>query len=99
LNAEEVDEVDQEKLNEEMEAKYGTRTERYDLRPRKKPQYNYFANSGVTEENLATPQMSMAQGIRMFGNDGIQAVKKELQQVHDRKVLKPRRRFELTSDQ
>jgi hypothetical protein len=42
-----------------------------------------FANAGVMEENVATPQMSIHQGLKIFGEAGVQAVKKELLQVHD----------------
>jgi hypothetical protein len=47
------------------------------MRKRKKPQYN-FANAGVMEENLATPQMLMKHGIKTFGEAGVQAVEKEM---------------------
>jgi hypothetical protein len=77
-----------------MDKKYGPRSGVYELRKRKKPQYN-FANTGVTEENLATPQMSMKQGLKCFGEAGVQAVKKEMQQVHERGVMKVRHKAEL----
>ena len=35
------------------------------------------------------PQMSMKQRLRMFGKGGYAAVKKEMQQLHDRKVMQP----------
>ena len=35
------------------------------------------------------PQMSMKQGLRMFGEVGYAAVKKEMQQLHDQKVMQP----------
>jgi hypothetical protein len=89
---------EQTDLEREMDTKYGVRTGKYNLRQRKKPQYN-FAVSGVIEENLATPQMSMNQGIKMFGEAGVQAVKKELEQVHERKVMRPCKHRELTSEQ
>lgn len=37
---------------------------------------------------LETSQISMNQGIRMFREAGVDAGKKELQQLHDRKVMK-----------
>ena len=43
-----------------------------------------------------TPQMSMKQGLRMFGEDGYAAVRKEMQQLHDRKVMQPINRKDLT---
>ena len=34
---------------------------------------------------LETPQMNMNQGIKMFGKAGVEAVKWEMQQLHNRK--------------
>ena len=47
----------------------------------------------------ATPQMSMKKGLKVFGKDGIKAVKKEMLQLHDRKVMEPKHAAELTHDQ
>ena len=46
-----------------------------------------------------TPQMSMKQGLRMFGEEGYAAVRKEMQQLHDRKVMQPINRKDLTPAQ
>ena len=43
-----------------------------------------------------TPQMSMKRGLRMFGEEGYTAVRKEMQQLHDRKVMQPVKRKDLT---
>ncbi|MDG7001629.1 MAG: hypothetical protein JRN15_21230, partial [Nitrososphaerota archaeon] len=51
------------------------------------------------ETVLETPQMSMNQGIRMFGEAGVEAVKKEMQQLHDRQVMKAKQAKELTKEQ
>ena len=48
---------------------------------------------------LETPQMNMRQGIKMFGEEGVQSVKKEMQQLHDRKVMAVRDPKELTPEQ
>ena len=45
---------------------------------------------------LATPQMSMKRGIKMFGEQGVKAVADELQQLHDRKVMKSKHSKDLT---
>ena len=45
---------------------------------------------------LETPQMNMNQGIKMFGEAGVEAVKKEMQQLHDRGVMKVKEAKELT---
>ena len=34
-------------------------------------------------------QMSMKKGLKLFGEEGYAAVKKEMQQLHDRKVMQP----------
>ena len=36
-----------------------------------------------------TPLMSMKKGLKVFGEGGYAAVKKEMQQLHDRKVMQP----------
>ena len=52
----------------------------------------------VTANNAPedTLQMSMKQGLRMFGEEGYAAVRKEMQQLHDRKVMQPINRKDLT---
>ena len=45
-----------------------------------------------------TPQMSMKQGLRMFGEEGYAAIRKEMQQLHDRKVMQPINRKDLTPE-
>ena len=46
-----------------------------------------------------TPQMSMKQGLKMFGEGGYAAVKKEMQQLHDQKVMQPVSRKDLSPEQ
>ena len=46
-----------------------------------------------------TPQMSMKRGLKMFGEEGYTAVRKEMQQLHDRKVMQPVSRRDLTPAQ
>ena len=36
---------------------------------------------------MATPQMPICHGLKLFGSAGISAVKAELQQLHDLKVM------------
>ena len=43
-----------------------------------------------------TPQMSMKRGLRMFGEEGYTAVREEMQQLHDPKVMQPVKRKDLT---
>jgi hypothetical protein len=51
------------------------------------------------EEPLATPQMSMKKGLKIFGEDGVQAIKKEMLQLHERKVMEPKHATELSHEQ
>jgi hypothetical protein len=57
-----------------------------------------FANTHE-DEPMATPQMSMKKGLKVFGKDGVEAVKKEMLQLHDRKVMEPKHATELTHAQ
>ena len=49
--------------------------------------------------SLATPQMNMRKGIQVFGKAGIDAIRKEVQQLHDRKVMEPKKWKDLTREQ
>jgi hypothetical protein len=51
------------------------------------------------EEPLVTPQMNMKRGIKVFGQDGIMAVKREMLQLHDHKVMAPKHAKELSPEQ
>ena len=50
-------------------------------------------------KSLATPQMSMKHGIKTFGEDGVKAVTDELQQLHDRVVMKVKHKKDLWPEQ
>jgi hypothetical protein len=41
----------------------------------------------------------MKKGLKVFGNDGVAAVKKKMLQLHDRKVMAPKHVAELTPEQ
>ena len=51
------------------------------------------------EEQFQTPQMSMKRGIELFGEYGVATVWKEMQQLHDQKVMAARHSAELTPEQ
>ena len=53
------------------------------------------ANDGPED----APQMLMKQGLRIFGEEGYATVRKEMQQLHDRKVMQPINRKDLTPAQ
>ena len=87
-----------------MDERYGPRSQEHNLRPRRQPKYSLVTvipgpAPVPSDEVLATPQMSMKQGLKVFGEDGVQAVKAEMQQLHDRKVMEPRQRKDLTPEQ
>lgn len=50
-------------------------------------------------EMLATEQMSMKRGLKVFGQDGIDAVGSEINQLHVRTVMKPKNVKELTREE
>ena len=52
-----------------------------------------------TSEVLETPQMSLKAGLRIFGDDGVRAVEKEMHQLHDRGAMIPVHKRSLTSEQ
>ena len=81
-------------VDDEMNAKYGTRSTRWNLRQQKQRTYDHKYDehakiyvAQLSEATLATPQMPIRQGLKLFGSEGISAVKAELQQLHDLKVM------------
>ena len=103
----------QELLEQCMDEQYGARSGRYGLRPRRMPRYAGIprahlhatvTNSSTIQpsgggETWATAQVMMDKGLKMFGSDGLASVKSEMKQLHDRKVMRPRFKKELTSQQ
>jgi hypothetical protein len=55
--------------------------------------------TGVEQAEMATPQMSMKRGLKIFGEGGSKAVSKEMQQLHDREVMEAKHSKELTPEQ
>jgi hypothetical protein len=53
----------------------------------------------ATLENIVMTQNSVKKGLKVFGDAGVKAVLNELQQLYDRKVLKPKGLDELTGKQ
>ena len=56
-------------------------------------------NDDYHDTFLETPQMNMKQGLKIFGEAGVDAVKKEMQQLHDRKVMQVKNPSKLTPEQ
>ena len=48
---------------------------------------------------MATPQMSMNQGLTLFGHKGMEVVRTELLQLYDQKGIKAKAAKELTPSQ
>ena len=89
-----VDNIVDTTLDDEMNAKYGSRTTKWNLRQRKQRTYGHKYDENaeiyvaqVSEATLATPQMPIRRGLKLFGSEGISAVKAELQQLHDLKMM------------
>ena len=81
-----VKDIADKKVDDEMDAKYGTRSTRWNLRQRKQRTYDHkydeHANIFVaqsSEATMAAPKMPIRRGHKMFGSQGVSAVKAELQ--------------------
>ena len=97
---------------EDMDEKYGRR-QREGLRARKPRDYSHLFhvvghvfNTGestldqkTTGAHIATPQVNMKKGIKMFGDAGRAAIRKEAKQLHDVNAVKPKHKKQLTRDQ
>jgi hypothetical protein len=90
---------DQQALNREMDEKYGPRNQRYNMRQRREPNYSHLFTNTHVDEPMSTPQMNMRKGLKVFGEDGVAAVKKEMLQLHERKVMEPCHAADLTPEQ
>ena len=89
-----VDNIVDTTLDDEMNEKYGSQTTKWNLRQRIQRTYDHKYDENaeiyvaqVSEATLATPQMPIRHGLKLFGSAGISAVKAELQQLHDLKVM------------
>ena len=79
--------VGEHDIEHEMNAKYGARTGTYDLRAQQPQDYSHLH---ATLESIDMMQHNMKKGIKLFGKARVDAVFKELKQLHDRKVLEPK---------
>jgi hypothetical protein len=87
---------EQTTINQTMTDKYGERSEGHNLRPRRPRDYSHLH---ATLEGIAMTQHSVKAGLKAFGDDGAQAVVKELRQLHDREVVEPKSYDKLTRQQ
>lgn len=53
----------------------------------------------ATLEAIAKTQHSVRKGLHIFGEAGVDAVLKELTQLYDRKVLKPKGKDEMSTEE
>ena len=89
------DDVDVPNIDEQIDETYGARSGKYDLRPRRPRDY---AHMHATLESTVMTQHNIKKDIKLFGDAGVNAVLKELQQLHDRKVLEPKDATKLSGD-
>ncbi|KAI2491042.1 Reverse transcriptase (RNA-dependent DNA polymerase) [Fragilaria crotonensis] len=78
----------EDNLEARMDEAYGPRTSEHNLRPRKPRDYGHIHT--ILESTVMT-QHSVKKGLKLFGEKGIDAIMKELDQLHTRKVLKPKK--------
>jgi hypothetical protein len=83
-------------LEQEMDNAYGPRTSGYNLRPRHPCDYSHLH---TVLEGTAMTQHSLKKGIKLFGDAGVDAVLKELQQLHDRGVVEPKGAGDLSCEE
>ena len=89
-------EEQQQAVDAAMDLKYGRRSARHGLRPRRPRDYDHLH---TTLESIMLSQYSMKQGLKMFGTDGTSAVLAELSQIHNLKVVDPKNANDLTREQ
>ena len=87
---------DDENVNDHMDAKYGPRTGSYNLRARKPRDYSHIH---TTLESTVMTQHGIRKGLQLFGKAGVDAVLKELTQLHERGVLEPKNAQQLDDEQ
>jgi hypothetical protein len=86
----------QPNIEQEMNEAYGPRNNDYNLRPRRPRDYSHLHT--VLEGTVMT-QHNMKKGIKLFAQDGVDAVLKELKQLHDRGVLEPQAPNSLSNEE
>ncbi len=92
----ENEENEEDNIAQAMDEKYGARTGAYGLRPRRPRDYDHLH---ATLESIVMTQMNLKKGIKEFGQAGVDAVLKELKQLHDRKVVEPRHATTLSGEE
>jgi hypothetical protein len=89
----------QASIDEDMDERYGARSGAHGLRKRKVVDHSHLFTNVHLLETLVTPQMGMKKGLKVFGKEGVEAVRKEMQQLHDRTVMAAKKPKDLTAQQ
>jgi hypothetical protein len=76
--------VDIANLELEMDRRYGARSSRYDLQPRKARDYEHLYN---TIDEFCMTQYKLKKGLEIFGTEGLRAGEEELKQLNDCNVI------------
>ena len=89
-----------------MDERYGPRSGRYNLRPRRERNANGWnallfntmpIQCGGYIQGVSLTQYNVKQGLKVFGKAGELAVSTELEQLHSRMVIEPKHPHELSS--
>jgi hypothetical protein len=80
----------------EMDQQYGERTQEHKLRSRRPRDYNHMH---AQLEHVMMTQFSIKKGLEEFGEAGADAVIREMQQLHNREVIKPKAAHMLTQEE
>ncbi|MDA3875508.1 MAG: reverse transcriptase domain-containing protein [Halothiobacillus sp.] len=91
-------------IERQMEEKYGQREHDINLRPRRARDYSHLFsmyNMPLDDAHMTflTEQMGIKKGLKAFGQDGAEAVVKEMHQLHYRKVIRPVKSSEMSKTQ
>jgi len=92
----------QQRLEQEMDQRYGKRNHTIGLRPRRKPKHetheqrtktqrpNDYNNKHTHLQHTTLTQYSVKRGLKEFGQDGADAIVKEMKQLDERDVIEPK---------
>jgi hypothetical protein len=83
-------------IDQTMTDAYGERSKGHNLRPRRPRDYSHLH---AMLEGIAMTQHSVKKGLKAFGDNGTQALLKELRQLHDQQVIEPKGPAEITRQQ
>jgi len=90
--------TDDNNIQTQMDKRYGRRSSQYNLRAWKPQDYGHLYCTHL--ESIAMKKHSITKGLKLFGDaGGVDAIMKELQQLHDCDVLEPRTAAQLYPEQ